>query len=205
MGFRREQWLAAAVTIIVVSYFLPWQPHPAAGLRLIGLEFGEWLKFIPQVQAGELSPDRNTFYLPPITAALLLLLTTWHWPNGRWQTWAARGLAILIALLAFPAIESLRLDPRYVYQKRLLGILLVMGAATAVPWAKRFPDWLQTVLLIGVGVVGAVWPLWSYLAARPIVAEWLGATLAIGIGVWGNLAGHMASALAAVVTKPRSS
>jgi hypothetical protein len=200
--YRRDQWLAVAVTVILVSYFLPWLPHPAAGLRLIGLEMGEWVKFLPQVQFGQLSPSRNTFYLPPITAALLLSLMTWHWPNGRWQTWAARALAILIALLAFPAIEALRFDPPETYQQRLWGIGLVAAAAVAVAWGKRLPDWVQVSLLVLVGCAGAVWPLWAYAAARPMIVEWLGTAVAIGIGVWGNFMGHGLAAITAVMARP---
>ena len=197
----RERWLATAVVVITISYFLPWLPHPAAGLRLIGLEIGEWVKFLPQVQFGQLSPGRNTFYLPPITAALLLLLMTWHWPNGRWQTWTARGLAILLALLAFPALEALRFDPPETYQGRLWGIGLVAAGAVLVAWGKRLPNWTQTVLMVLVGGAGAVWPLWGYLAVRPMIEEWLGAAVAIGLGVWGNFVGHGLAALTAVSAK----
>lgn len=66
-------------------------PGPVAGLQLIGLEMGEWVKFLPQVQAGQINVSRNLFYLPPILLGLLfgstVILAT------RWPTWVVRGLA----------------------------------------------------------------------------------------------------------------
>jgi hypothetical protein len=80
-------WLA--FTMILAGYLMVWLPQPVVGLSLMGLEMGEWVKFLPQVQAGSL-PDRNLFYLPPITLSLMMIIWTAGWPNRRWQTWAAR-------------------------------------------------------------------------------------------------------------------
>jgi hypothetical protein len=205
MILKREQWLAVGITVILVSYFLPWLPHPAAGLRLIGLEMGEWVKFLPQVQAGQLRPGRDAFYLPPISAGLLLLLMTWYWPRGRWQTWAARWLAVLVSLLALPAVEAIRFDPPTAYQQRLWGVGLVLVAAIAIAGSRRLPVWLPTALLVLVGGVGAIWPLWAYLAVRPMVVEWLGTAVAIGPGVWGNVIGHGLAAITAARARPSRS
>ena len=38
--------LALGLTAIFIGYFLVWLPGPGAGLSLIGVEVGEWIKFL---------------------------------------------------------------------------------------------------------------------------------------------------------------
>jgi hypothetical protein len=113
MRIRRVQQrliFFAGVTLVVVSFFAVWLPHEAAGLAFLGLELGEEAKFLPAVRAGLIIPGRSLFYLPPVTAALALLLESVGWNNRRLQTWILRGVAVLVSLLAFPALEALGTD-----------------------------------------------------------------------------------------------
>ena len=84
----RLNLLFLGLTAILAGYFMVWLPGPSAGLQLIGIEVGEWIKFLG-IGAG-----RNWFYLPPIVIGLTLALLAATWPNGRIQTWMARGLAV---------------------------------------------------------------------------------------------------------------
>ncbi len=77
------------LTAILVGYFLVWLPGPSAGLRLIGIELGEWIKFLG------VGSRRDLFYLPPIVVGLVLGLVAATWPNDRPQTWLARALAVV--------------------------------------------------------------------------------------------------------------
>ena len=38
--------LNASFTVILVGYLVVWLPGPAAGLQFIGVELGEWIKFL---------------------------------------------------------------------------------------------------------------------------------------------------------------
>jgi hypothetical protein len=194
----RNTLFSLAATAILLAYFLPWLPHPAVGLRLIGLEMGEWVKFLPQVQSGEVAADRNLFYLPPITLGLMLALWTVEWPNGRWQTWLMRGLAVAVSLLAFPALEAIRDEPSSEWLLRLLligGVVLVAGLSGL---GGRLPSALPWLLIMLLALLGAVLPTWAYLAVRPIIADWLRAPIGIGPGVWLNLMGHLGVGVVAV-------
>jgi hypothetical protein len=194
----QQSMFLLGATAVLVAYFIPWLPHPAAGLRLIGLEMGEWVKFLPQVQAGEIRASRDWFYLPPVTLGLALALLSASWPNGRWQTWAMRGLALLVSLPAFPALEAIRWESadNYLFRLQMIGLVFVVAALSSL--GRYWPSWLAWLLLTLVGLVGAAVPLWLYLLLRPALSQLLATGVAIGPGVWLNLLGHGLIATAAL-------
>jgi hypothetical protein len=187
--FRSLCWLA--FTAILLGYLLVWLPQPVVGLSFIGLEMGEWVKFLPQVQAGEITPGRNLFYLPPLTLGLMMALWTAGWSNRRWQSWLARSLAVMAGGLAFPALEAIRFEPAGEWWLRLALVgLVALVALTVGFWPRalvRFSGWLILIL----GTMGAVLPTWAYLAIRPAVSQLLNGPVGIGPGVWLNLGGHL--------------
>lgn len=197
-----QSLLLAGLTAVFTAYFLVWLPGPAVGLQFIGVEIGEWIKFLG------VGMGRNWFYLPPITLGLMLALTTLTWPPRRWQNWAVRGLAVAVSLLAFPAVEAIRFEAASEWRLRLLLIGGVALAAVLTGAAERwaFPNRLTWLLLAVLGIVGAVFPFWFYLQVRPLVSQAVGLPVGIGPGVWLNGAGHlliMASSVMHNVAKPQ--
>lgn len=186
---RRSQ-LFLAFALIFVAFFMVWLPHEAAGLTFIGLEMGEQAKFLPQVQSGEIVPGRSLFYLPPVLVGLMLALLTACWPNQRWQTWAARALAVAISMLAFPALEALGTTAaEWLWRVLLIAlVLLAVGLAALLPGRAERLIW---GLLAVAAVAGAALPTWAYLALRPAFAALLQEQVGIGPGVWLNLVGHL--------------
>jgi hypothetical protein len=183
-------------TAIFIGYLLVWLPQPVAGLSFIGVEIGEWVKFLPQVRSGEIVPGRDLFYLPPITLGLMMILWTAGWPNRRWQTWVMRALAVLVALLAFPALEAIRFEPAGEWLLRLLLAAFVFVVAMLFPLTGWLPrdavirgSWLVIMLL---GLLGLLLPTWVFLAMRPAISELFRGEVGIGAGVWMNAAGHLA-------------
>lgn len=182
----------AGFTLILLGYWMVWLPNPAAGLALTGLEIGEWIKFLPEVQGGVVGP-RELFYLPPIALALMMILVTCAWPNRRWQTWGMRGLAVAISLLAFPAIETIRFEGVSQWGLRVAGIGFVAAACAGATWMSRWhpgsrlPRWLITLLAL----LGALLPLWLFFPIRDLVSNILGAPLGVGPGVWFHVLGHL--------------
>jgi len=188
----RLDLLILGLTAMFLGYFAVWLPGPGVGLQLIGVEIGEWIKFLG------VGPRRDLFYLPPVAIGLILALWTALWPNGRWHTWAARVLAAAVALLAFPAVAAIASEPRSQWLARLLLIGLVIAASgLSAGLATRPPDrrvWLAVAL---VAVAGAALPAWQYLAVRPVVAEVMRQPIGIGPGVWLNgLGGGLVAAVA---------
>lgn len=183
-GSRWLWWLGA--TAVFVGYFMVWLPGPSAGLQLMGLEMGEWVKFLG------VGGQRDWFYVPPITLGLLLAWQTAVWPNRRWQTWAMRALAVLVALVAFPAVEDL-LGPsrsQYLLRVALIGLVGLAALVAAVLAGRGYRAgsvyWGVAVVVALVGLSG---PLQQYLALRPFLAEVLRQPLSIGAGLWLNTAG----------------
>ena len=181
---RQQTILYLSFTAILLGYWLVWMPGPAAGLQLIGLEMGEWVKFLPPVQAGQISASRNLFYLPPILLGLLLVFTTVNWPN-RWPTWVVRGLAILVSWLAFPSLDAIRLEPWSEWLLRLVLVGVVALVAVGTHWLKgRFAAAYTPLLSAFIALAGVVLPTWAYLAMRPAIAQALARPVGFGPGFW---------------------
>lgn len=188
--------LFGGITAVLVGYFAVWLPGPSAGLRLIGLELGEWIKFLG---AGW---GRNWFYLPPIALGGVMALLTVGWENGRWQTWLFRLLAIAISLLAFPAVAAITTEPRGEWLARVLGIAAVVALALVSSvvggsGSARRTAWLGAAVLSALGLA---LPLWQCFQVRPIVSDILRQSIGLGLGVWLNSLGFLAILIVAVWT-----
>lgn len=180
--------MSLGLTAVFLAYFSVWLPGPSAGLRFIGLEMGEWIKFLG------VDMSRNLFYLPPITLGLLMALWTAMWPNRRWQTWMMRGLAVAVSLLAFPAWEDFRGPAQIEYMPRiwLIGVVIAVVLIAAV-WSqiRQGNNPFLWLLMALIGILGAILPLWIYTAVLPVVEQSLQMSLQIGPGVVLNGVGHL--------------
>ena len=193
---QTQTFFLLSFTTILVGYFMVWLPGPSAGLQLLGFEMGEWTKFFG------LGVKRNWFYLPPITLALSMLFFTVGWANGRLQTWLFRGVAVVVSLLAFPALEDL-MDPTswrdYVSRVVAIGLVVVVAGLLTFFGGRKWP-WLLSVsriLLMVAGLVGFILPTLIYLEVRPYVSDLLRLQLGYGPGFWLNGVGHAALVLLA--------
>lgn len=189
----RLNLLFVGLTAVLLGYFMVWLPGPAVGLQLIGIELGEWIKFLG------VGGRRDWFYLPPIMIGLVLALLAATWPNGRPATWLARGLAVAVALLAFPAVAAIQLEPRGEWLPRLLGIgVVIVVAGLGAVVAARAPDSHWPWLLMGlVALMGLLLPTIQYLAVRPVAEAIMRRPLGVGPGVWLNGGGALLVAAAA--------
>jgi hypothetical protein len=199
--------LFAGLTAIFAGYFAVWLPGPAAGLRLIGFEMGEWIKFLG------VGRSRDLFYLPPITLALLMILLTVAWPYDQWSAWTMRLIALGVSLIAFPSIEAIRFEPvgEWLFRLLLIGLVFIVAILAGLFQTKvgTMPD-QQTIwkVMLALGIVGALLPTWIYLQVRPIVSQAFGLPLGLGLGLWLNLIGHLlvtGSALAQLTRRADSS
>ena len=187
--------LKLGFTLILLGYFLVWLPHQAVGLSFIGLEMGEWTKFLPGIQQDQYVLDRVLFYLPPISLALMLIIWTLDWPNRRWKTWLMRIVAVVISLLAFPALESFVEEAADQWLARIVLILIVVASALLSSLAKylapRTRLLLQNAAYVALGVLGALLPMWTFLILIPEISSLFGREVGPGPGLWINTLGHL--------------
>ncbi len=136
------RWLLLAAGLLtLVGYFGPWIGNPAAGLVVIGLDMGEYVKFLPSVLDGSVTLWREGFYLPLVTVSLAMSLYAFR-PELCYG-WPAR--AILVALSIITALNLLPpawtpqrlLTPEFRQQTIAIGLLL---SATALsPFLALLP------------------------------------------------------------------
>lgn len=182
---RRLNLIFLGLTAMFIGYLVVWLPGPAAGLQIIGLELGEWIKFLG------VGASRNWFYVPPIVMGLIVALLAATWPNGQWRTWLARLLAIALAMLSFPAVAAVQMEPWSEWLARLVAIGVVaavaLGGALA-PAGARATRWIWLAIAL-VALLGGLLPTAHYFSVLPVVEGILKQSLGAGAGVWLNLAG----------------
>lgn len=182
---RQQTSLYASLTAILLAYWLVWMPGPVAGLQLIGLEMGEWVKFLPEVRAGQISAGRDLFYLPPVLLGLLVALITVGWPH-RWQIWFVRLVAIAVGWLAFPSLDAIRFEPHSEWLLRLVLVGMVVLVAVGSYGLKGKIAAALPPLLAVIALAGAILPAWAYLAMRPAIINALARPVGFGPGFWLN-------------------
>jgi len=187
--------LKLGFTSILLGYFLVWLPHQSVGLSFIGLEMGEWTKFLPKVQQGQYLADQILFYIPPISLSLMLVVWTIDWPNNSWKTWLMRCTAILISLLAFPPIESIQYESTIQWLPRLLLVLAVLAAVLLMLFAakleqnrKEMIKWSSIALL---GLLGALLPLWTFMSFQQEISSIFRSNVEVGPGLLLNTIGNL--------------
>lgn len=190
---RQQTFLYTGLTAILLAYWLVWMPGPVAGLQLIGLEMGEWVKFLPEVRAGQISAGRNLFYLPPILLGLLVALVTVGWPN-RVQTWFVRLMAIAVSWLAFPSLDAIRFEPHSEWLLRLALVGIVALVAVGTYGLKGKIAAALPAILVMIALAGAILPTWAYLAMRPAIVNALARSVGFGPGFWLNGLGFAVAA-----------
>jgi len=195
---RAQTLLLLGFTAVFIGYLTVWLPGPGAGLSFLGIEMGEWLKFLG------LGPKRDIFYLPHITLGLMLALWTMTWPQNNWQAWVTRALAVLVSLLAFTAIEDITGSVREQYTLRVFLILLVtLTAILSGLWRPSTKQaWIPWAALAILGLAGALLPTWMYLNARSFLVQIIGVPISFGLGVWLNGVGNLLIAGVSTVNIP---
>lgn len=183
------------LVLVVAGYFGPWVPHKTVALTVTGFELAEFAKFFPQVQGGVVPVTRVFFYFPLVVTSILLDLFVGRSTVRfvRWVVPLCAAVLLLIALLPFSVVESVRhslatgaafaVDPLYARQLALVVVGMVL--TLLAPLAGRLPRRVQSVLIILLALVGAVPALWQFVILRPLVVALYGESLGLG---WGLIA-----------------
>lgn len=198
--WRRFPWpeaLAASVLLGLIGYLMAWIPHPAPALRIAGLDLGEYVKFLPEVRAGQVWVQREAFYLPLFAAALALPLAAWS--TGRAWRWPARLLALplagIVALLMLPPVWTPQALFRGEFRWQGMGILVCLFGAVLSPLLLRHGVRRVAAVVVAVScLLASVLPVAQFFAVKPALERVYARGLPVGAGAWLCLGGFLLAA-----------
>jgi hypothetical protein len=200
------------------GYVGPWVDHRVAGLAILGLDLGEYVKFLPLVRSGSTSLWREGFYLPLVAVSLALSLCTWR-SDLRWrQQWLA---VTMITVQVFGAIAAAlnMLPPAWTPQRMLTpefhqqtaAILVCLAAVAFGPFLALLPRLVTGVAVLLLNVAAAVVPVTQFLRVLPeigtlynhlLVPGWGVYLVSAGLAMLATLGGLLAFAPQRVPTTP---
>ncbi len=196
----RRLWLVAlACGLMMMGYFGPWVPHPAAGLVVTGLDLAEYVKFLPAFSAGQLSIVREAFYAPLVAVSVTLSLIAFRLPvRPRWLRWLRWLLRLLVVLLAIVAALNL-LPPAWSppllrtpeFRLQSMVLLACVGLALLSPLLALLPRRLSALLVVVLAAPATWLPTTQFLQVRPHIADLYAKALPLGWGFWLCAAGSL--------------
>jgi hypothetical protein len=188
--------LAAGALAAFFGYVGPWVDHRVAGLAILGLDLGEYVKFLPLVRAGATGLWREGFYLPLVAVSLALSLCIWR-PEFRWRPawlgWLLLALgvcgAIAAALNLLPPAwtPSRMLTPEFRQQSLAIGLCL--AAVAFGPFLALLPRLVTGLAVLLLSAAAAVVPVLQFLRVLPEIGGLYNDTLVPGWGMYLMLGG----------------
>lgn len=189
----RGRWYLAMIVagLALAGYFGPWVPHPAAGLVITGLDLAEYVKFLPEVMAGQIALLREAFYAPLAAGSLIASLLSS-------RRALLRGLRVLL-LLAAAVLALGMLPPAWSpatlrlpeFRIQTVAILVCLAVVPLTALIRYVPDRLAWGVTGILAVPAAVWAAWSFLQVKPAIEAVYNAKLALGWGFWASLVGWL--------------
>jgi hypothetical protein len=200
------RWLLLASGLVALAgYFGPWVPSPAAGLVVTGLDLGEYVKFLPPVQSGEIALWRQAFYLPLVAVSVAFSLQAYRRELG--YPWPVR--LILLAVAAVAALNQL--PPAWTpgrlvspeFRLQTISLVVCLGMVLTSPLLALLPRFLAGLVVLLL-VIPAIWlPVQAFLTILPAISQLYNHPLAPGWGMGTMVAGLAGMAIAAaLVARP---
>jgi hypothetical protein len=167
-----------------------------AGLAILGLDLGEYVKFLPQVRAGTTSLWREAFYLPLVAISLALSLCTWRL-ELRWRqplvAWPMIALqvagAIVAALNLLPPAWTPQRMMTPEFQQQAAAITLCLGAMAFGPFLALLPRLVTGLIVLVLSAGASVVPVMQFLRVLPEIAILYNHDLVPGWGMYLMLIG----------------
>jgi len=194
-----KRFVPLGIALALIGYWGPWVNHKTAALVLSGLDMAEFVKFLPEVQAGTKLVIRELFYLPPLAAALCLALIGGN-RCLRYPLWARVVMVIVAVVLTFIVL------PPYPFILQALGLdefrrqfLAATGCLVAIGGTLLYRRLLPAAvgaLLIVISLAGAILSVWQFLSIRSVLDRLYGKPIQVGWGLWLMVAGFLVTAAA---------
>ena len=193
---RRLLWLG--LLLIGAGYFGSWVWHKDAALILSADDLGEWIKFLPAWQTGQLPVQRELFYLPIWLTSIGLGLMAGRirsWP-GKIAVLALSVLLVFTPLPKYPELLSAYRTPEFILTFWATVAALLLSVAFAF-FGSRWPDRVEAILWIVIGIAAALFAPWMFGRAMPDIDRLYHYSIGWGLivevigGIWLALIGGM--------------
>ena len=168
-----QRWLIPLAGLLtLIGYFGPWVNHRVAGLVIMGLDLGEYVKFLPEVRNGQITLWREGFYLPLVTVSLAFSLSSFRKQFN--YHWVVRSLLIAVAMMAAlnllpPAWTPDRLIiPEFRLQTTALGLCL--AAVAFSPFLGLLPARIAATFIVLLSGLALWFPIRDFLAVLPLLS-----------------------------------
>jgi hypothetical protein len=196
------RWILLSGAIVAFAgYFAPWVNHPAAGLAILGIDLGEYVKFLIPVRSGEIPIWREGFYLPLLTISLALSLFAFR-PECRYPLWVRISMLLLAAVSALNMLPpawtpALLRTPEFRLQS--LWILLSLVAIGVSPLLALLPRWFASAAVALLSLTSMLLTVRMFLAVLPAIEPLYNHALSPATGVWATTAGLLLLAAGAIL------
>jgi len=186
------RWLWPAASLFTLfGYFRPWVPHPVAGLAILGLDLGEYVKFLPPGEGGGLPLWREGFYIPlfavAIACSLLSHRKTYAYPF--WLRLALVLLGVVATLNILPPAWSPAVLRTAEFRIQTIAIAGSLVLLVLSPILAHLPSLLTYATIALVSAAGIWFPLTGFLQVLPRISALYGHALRPGWALIITLAG----------------
>jgi hypothetical protein len=190
--------------------FLPWIWRDSVALQLTGPGLAEFVKFLPQVRAGQVSIERLYFLLPLFGAMLALPLAAEN-KTLTLPVWLRWGLRLAVIPLALASLSPVWTPATLVAAEFRLQTILAATAVGLAVIAPLLKNLSLKIIAAGWGLIGLaaiILPLWQFSLIQGGMIEAYHEPVALGWGWWVTVAAigmSIASGIAACAPRRPSS
>ena len=173
--------------LLALSVWGPWVEAKPAGLRILGLDLAEYVKFVAEVRNGQIQLVREVFYLPLVTLSLSLSLLV-HRQELRLPgavRWILNLLAVPAALAMLPPAWTppLLKSPEFLKQTIAIGACLI-AAVVSYPVLRRISKAVAAIVTLALSISAAALSISAFVRLQPALASIYGRPIPAGSGAW---------------------
>jgi hypothetical protein len=171
--------------------FAPWVDRAPAALMLTAPDLAEFVKFLPEVRAGQLMVQRLAFLAPlfAVTLGLPFVVSSSRMAFPAILRWLLLAASIPLALTLLPPVWSpaVLLADEFRLQTLACGLCLCLVVGSR--WLRPVPFGPAAAGLSGLWAAGCALALWQFHAAQAAVARAYASAVVPGWGVWATFIG----------------
>ncbi|MCX6049484.1 MAG: hypothetical protein NT075_30665 [Chloroflexi bacterium] len=177
--------------LTLLGYFGPWVNHRVAGLVIMALDLGEYVKFLPEVRSQQINLWREGFYLPLMTVSLAFSLYAFRTQPG--FQWPRRIFMVVVAgVAALNMLPPAWTPPKLItaeFRLQTVAILICLAAVAFSPFLALIPQRIAMILVVGLSGLACWFPIANFLRVLPAISTLYNHLLTPGWGMYAMAGG----------------